>query len=125
MKHLITKLMEQKNLNGQNSVATSALIQEEIKRTLIEQEMSSCYKTTKITKIPCFSFILDGGIRVFVEKDYGMWQVTVCRNWESPRNPGELLLDRRAFNLDEHYKTLKWSSKVIEKAAELIVEAIA
>lgn len=104
------------NENGQISVATSALI---------KQEIISGYNTTKITKIPAFSFILDKGIRVFVEKDYGMWQVSVYRNWNSPKDSGDELLDRRAFNLDENYKTIKWSDKVINKAVELIEKAIA
>lgn len=102
--------------NGQISVATSALIKDEI---------ISGYNTTKITKVPFFTFILDNGIRVFIEKDYGMWQVSVNRNWESRKNTGETLLDRRAFNLDENHKTMRWSNKVIDRAAELIEKAIA
>lgn len=108
--------MEQKTFNDQNSVATSADI---------KQEIISGYNTTKITKVPAFSFILDNGIRVFVEKDYGMWQVSVYRNWNSPKDSGDQLLDRRAFNLTPDYKTIKWSDKVINKAVELIEKAIA
>ena len=108
--------MYTKKENGQISVATSALI---------KQEIISGYNTTKITKIPAFSFILDNGIRVFVEKDYGMWQVSVYRNWNSPKDSGDQLLDSRAFNLTPDYKTIKWSDKVIDNAVELIEKAIA
>ena len=115
--------MEQKDLNGQNSVATSALIQEEIKRSLIEQEISSGYN--KIKKIKFAGHPMENGIRVWIEKEDSMWQVSVTRNWNSFKDPGDELLDRRAFNLDENHKTMRWSNKVIDRAVELIVEAIA
>lgn len=91
----------------------------------IKSKMIDGYKTAKNDRFPFFSFLLDDEIRVFVEKDYGMWQVSVCRNWESPRNPGELLLDRRAFNVDENFKTIRWSDKVVDRAVELIETVIA
>lgn len=120
--------MRKKNFNGQNSVATSALIQEEIKRSLIEQEISSGYNKIKKIKFaghPMYWFDLENGIRVWIEKEDSMWQVSVTRNWNSFKDPGEDLLDRRAFNLDENHKTMRWSNKVIDRAVELIVEAIA
>ena len=94
----------------------------------IKDEVIAGYNAIKGAKFagsPMFTFNLKGGIKVFIEKDYGMWQVSVNRNWESRNNPGEILLDRRAFNLDENHNVMRWSKKVVDKAVELIEGAIA
>ena len=91
----------------------------------IKNEIVAGYNAIKGTNLYCFTFNLDGGIKVWIEKDYGMWQVSVNRNWESRNNPGEIRLDRRAFNLDENHKTMKWSNRVVDRAVELIESVIA
>ena len=115
--------MEKKNLNGVKGLANH--------NWSVKDEIIAGYNSTKGIKFannPEFIFIWKnekGKYHIFFEKDYGMWQVTVCRNWESRHNPGEVLLDRRACNLTPDYKTMRWSNKVVDMAAELIETAIA
>lgn len=112
--------MTTSNMNGVNGLASH--------NWGIKDEIIAGYdkiKNIKFAGHPMFWFNLENGIRVWIEKDHGMWQVSVSRNWNSFKDPGETLLDRRAFNLDENYKTLRWSDKVINKAVELIEKTIA
>ena len=112
--------MEQKTFNGVNGLANH--------NWSIKDEIIAGYdkiKNIKFAGHPMYWFDLENGIRVWIEKDYGMWQVSVTRNWNSFKDPGEELLDRRAFNLDENHNTMRWSNKVIDRAVELIEKAIA
>lgn len=117
--------MKNKNENGQSSTSSVAT---STNNWSIKDEIIAGYNAIKGKRFagnPEFCFDLPDGIRVWIEKDYGMWQMSITRNWESRTNPGETLLDRRAFNLDENYKTMRWSNKVVDRAVELIEKAIA
>ena len=109
--------MNEKIYNGDNGLAT-----------LLRSEIVAGYKTLKITKMDEFTFSFQYNnevYRVFINKDYGMWCCTLCKNWESRHNPGTCFLDRRAFNLTPDYKAIRWSNEVIGKCVELIEKAIA
>ena len=121
--------MEKKQSNDQICGGVAASTQSgSINNWGIKDEIIAGYNSIKGCKFagsPMFVFNWKDGIKVFIEKDYGMWCVSVYRDWESRLNPGEVLLDRRAFNLTDDYKTMKWSGKVIDKAVELIESVIA
>lgn len=111
--------MEQKNLNDDKGLVNH--------NWGIKDEINAGYKATqrrKFSNNPEFTFIWKNGIRVFFERDYGVWCVSVYRNWNSPSDFGEQLLDRRGCNLDKNYNTIKWSNKVVDRAVELIESVI-
>lgn len=108
--------MYNKNENGVNGLAT------------LKSEIVAGYNTTKITKIPEFCFIWEnenGKYHIWIEQDYGMWCVSIYKNWRGIGDYDEELLDRRACNLTPDHKTMRWSNKVVDRAVELIAKTIA
>ena len=103
--------------NGDNGLAT------------LKSEIVAGYNTTKITKLPGFHFVYGGDngdvFHIFFELDYGMWCISIFKNWRSRTDYDACLLDSRACNLTPDYKTMRWSNKVVDRAVELISKTIA